>query len=84
MNEADLLLVVGASFANHTGIAPYKPTIQVDDAPAAIGRFSGVELGMLGDAVVTLSQILDRVGLDAGPGNRSAARRRSPMDALAR
>jgi thiamine pyrophosphate-dependent acetolactate synthase large subunit-like protein/nitrite reductase/ring-hydroxylating ferredoxin subunit len=62
MNEADLLLVVGASFANHTGIAPYKPIIQVDDAPAAIGRFSGVELGLLGDAVVTLGQILDRLG----------------------
>ena len=39
MNEADLLLVVGASFANHTGIAPYKPIVQVDDAPSAIGRF---------------------------------------------
>jgi thiamine pyrophosphate-dependent acetolactate synthase large subunit-like protein/nitrite reductase/ring-hydroxylating ferredoxin subunit len=65
MNEADLLLVVGASFANHTGIAPYKPIIQVDDAPAAIGRFSGVELGLLGDAVVTLGQILDRLGSTA-------------------
>jgi thiamine pyrophosphate-dependent acetolactate synthase large subunit-like protein/nitrite reductase/ring-hydroxylating ferredoxin subunit len=33
MNEADLLVVVGASFANHTGIAPYKPIVQIDDAP---------------------------------------------------
>ena len=33
MNESDLLLVVGASFSNHTGIAPYKPIVQVDDTP---------------------------------------------------
>jgi len=33
MNEADLLIVVGASFANHTGIAPYKPILQIDDNP---------------------------------------------------
>src|SRR6185437_889824 len=30
MNESDLLVVFGASFANHTGIAPYKPIVQVD------------------------------------------------------
>ena len=30
MNESDCLLVLGASFSNHTGITPKKPTIQVD------------------------------------------------------
>ncbi len=65
MNESDLLLVVGASFANHTGIAPYKPIVQVDDAPSAIGRFDPVTVGLLGDAAVTLRALL--VGLDAGP-----------------
>jgi thiamine pyrophosphate-dependent acetolactate synthase large subunit-like protein len=54
MNEADLLLVVGASFSNHTGIAPYKTIVQVDDAPSAIGRFHPVAHGVLGDAAVTL------------------------------
>jgi len=54
MNESDLLLVVGASFSNHTGIAPYKPIVQVDDSPAAIGRFDPVTVGVLGDAAVTL------------------------------
>ena len=39
MNEADLLIVVGASFANHTGIASYKTILEIDDDPAAIGRF---------------------------------------------
>ena len=64
MNECDLLLVVGASFSNHTGIAPYKPIVQVDDAAAAIGRFHPVTVGVLGDAAVTLRAL--RAGLDAG------------------
>jgi thiamine pyrophosphate-dependent acetolactate synthase large subunit-like protein/nitrite reductase/ring-hydroxylating ferredoxin subunit len=62
MNEADLLLVVGASFSNHTGIAPYKPIIQIDDTPEAIGRFTGVDVGLLGDATVTLISLLDQLG----------------------
>jgi thiamine pyrophosphate-dependent acetolactate synthase large subunit-like protein/nitrite reductase/ring-hydroxylating ferredoxin subunit len=57
MNEADLLLVVGASFSNHTGIAPYKPIVQVDDTPGAIGRFDAIAVGVLGDAAVTLQQL---------------------------
>ncbi|WP_328842696.1 thiamine pyrophosphate-dependent enzyme [Streptomyces sp. NBC_00258] len=64
MNESDLLLVVGASFANHTGIAPYKPIIQVDDTPAVIGRFTGVDVGLLGDAAVTLTELLEGLGHD--------------------
>ena len=36
MNESDLLLVLGASFSNHTGITPKKPTIQVDFDPMAL------------------------------------------------
>jgi pyruvate oxidase len=50
MNESDLLVVIGASFSNHTGIAPYKPIIQIDDTPAVIGRWSPVRVGLLGDA----------------------------------
>ncbi|WP_339121311.1 thiamine pyrophosphate-binding protein [Pseudonocardia sp. D17] len=64
MNESDLLLVVGASFANHTGIATYKPIVQVDDTPSAIGRFHGSDVGLLGDAAVTLRALLAR--LDGG------------------
>lgn len=56
------LLVVGASFSNHTGIAPYKPIIQIDDSPEAIGRFTRVDIGLLGDATVTLTALLDRFG----------------------
>ncbi|MCX5264984.1 hypothetical protein [Streptomyces sp. NBC_00199] len=61
MNEADLLLVVGASFSNHTGIAPYKPIIQIDDSPEAIGRFTPVDVGLLGDPAVTLTVPLDQL-----------------------
>ena len=42
MNESDLLVVFGASFSNHTGIAPYKPIVQVDFDPMALGRFHPV------------------------------------------
>jgi thiamine pyrophosphate-dependent acetolactate synthase large subunit-like protein len=58
MNEADLLIVVGASFANHTGIAPWKPIVQIDDSPAAIGRFDAVGAYVLGDAATTLAALL--------------------------
>lgn len=49
MNEADLLVVFGASFSDHTGIAPYKPIIQVDADPMALGRFHPVTVPLLGD-----------------------------------
>ncbi len=55
MNESDLLVVWGASFANHTGIAPYKKIVQVERDPAAIGRFHPVTVGVLGDVAVTAS-----------------------------
>jgi pyruvate oxidase len=62
MNEADLLIVVGASFSNHTGIAAYKQIVQIDDTPAAIGRFDPVSTGVVGDAGLTLAALLDGLG----------------------
>jgi pyruvate oxidase len=47
MNEADLLLVIGASFSNHTGITPKKPIIQIDFDPLAIAKFHKVMWGFL-------------------------------------
>ncbi len=58
MNESDLLVVFGASFANHTGIASYKPIVQVDTDPAALGRFHAVTVPMLGDIGVTARAML--------------------------
>jgi thiamine pyrophosphate-dependent acetolactate synthase large subunit-like protein/nitrite reductase/ring-hydroxylating ferredoxin subunit/CDGSH-type Zn-finger protein len=53
MNEADLLLVFGASFANHTGISAKKPIIQVDYDPMTLGKFHPVELPVLGEIGLT-------------------------------
>ncbi|MEV4266271.1 thiamine pyrophosphate-binding protein [Kribbella sp. NPDC049584] len=61
MNESDLLIVVGASFSNHTGIANYKQIVQIDDHHAAIGRFDAVTVDVLGDAALTLRALTDRL-----------------------
>jgi thiamine pyrophosphate-dependent acetolactate synthase large subunit-like protein/nitrite reductase/ring-hydroxylating ferredoxin subunit len=58
MNEADLLLVMGASFSSHTGITPKKPIIQIDYDPLALGKFHPVTVPVWGEIAVTL-QILD-------------------------
>lgn len=44
MNECDLILALGTSFSNHTGIASYKPTIQVDYDRMQLGKFHAVDL----------------------------------------
>lgn len=64
MNESDLIVVFGASFSNHTGIAEYKPTIQVDFDPMSLGRFHPVDLPVLGDAGVTARLLHDRMPAD--------------------
>ncbi|WP_329474831.1 thiamine pyrophosphate-binding protein [Kribbella sp. NBC_01484] len=61
MNESDLLIVVGASFSNHTGIAAYKPIIQIDDNHTAIGRFDAVTVDVLGDAGLALAALTGRL-----------------------
>ncbi|NNF54632.1 MAG: Rieske 2Fe-2S domain-containing protein [Acidimicrobiales bacterium] len=66
MNESDLVVVFGASFSNHTGIADYKPLIQVDRDPMALGRFHSVELPLQGDVGVTASLLHERIS-DATP-----------------
>src|SRR5262249_33724335 len=53
MNECDLVVAFGASFSNHTGIASYKPIVQVDFDPMALGRFHAVDVPVLGDVGVT-------------------------------
>lgn len=61
MNEADLLIVLGASFSNHTGIAEYKPIIQVDNDPMGLGRFHAVDIPVLGHVGVTARLIRERM-----------------------
>ena len=62
MNESDLVVAFGASFSNHTGIAPYKSIIQVDHDPMALGRHHPVDIGLQG-AVATTARLL-AAGLD--------------------
>ena len=57
MNEADCLLVFGASFSNHTGITPKKPTIQVDYDPMVLGKFHAVDVPVWGEIGVTADQL---------------------------
>jgi pyruvate oxidase len=71
MNESDLLVVWGASFSNHTGIAPYKTTIQVDDDPLALGRFHPIDVPVQGDVGVTAVAIGDAL-----PGSIAAVDQR--------
>ena len=62
MNEADLLVVFGASFSNHTGITPKKPTIHVDFDPLALGRVHPVDVPVLGHIGVTARAMAERLG----------------------
>ena len=56
----------GASFSNHTGIAPYKPIVQVDFDPMALGRFHPVTVPVLGHVGVDRARLL-AAALDGRP-----------------
>ena len=71
MNESDLIVAFGASFSNHTGIAPYKPIVQVDFDPMALGRFHPVDIGVLGHVGVTAEAL--HAALDAAAEARVGA-----------
>ncbi len=71
MNESDLLIVLGASFSNHTGIASYKPIVQVDFDPMALGRFHPVTVPVQGHAGVTARLMVERLA----PGGDRADQR---------
>jgi thiamine pyrophosphate-dependent acetolactate synthase large subunit-like protein len=79
MNECDLMLVLGASFSNHTGLTPKKPTIHVDADPMALGRFHAVDVLVQGDVGATVTRLLESLprqgtAVDQRP---DVARRRS-------
>ncbi|WP_299405560.1 thiamine pyrophosphate-binding protein [uncultured Roseobacter sp.] len=49
MNEADLIIALGTSFSNHTGIERSKEIIQVDHERMQLGKFHPVALPIWGD-----------------------------------
>ncbi len=53
MNEADLLIVFGASFSDHTGIDRDKPIIQVDFERMALAKFHPVTVPVWGEIAIT-------------------------------
>lgn len=61
MNESDLLLVIGASFSNHTGITPKKPTIQIDFDPLALSKFHEVDAAVWGEISVTIGMLDEQI-----------------------
>ncbi|NQZ30713.1 MAG: Rieske 2Fe-2S domain-containing protein [Oceanospirillaceae bacterium] len=64
MNSADLLIVLGASFAKHTGITPMKPIIQIDFDRLAIGKHHAVDVPIWGELAIStaiLTEQLDKV-----------------------
>jgi pyruvate oxidase len=77
MNEADLLVVLGASFANHTGIYPGHPIIQVDFDPLQLGKFHSVAVPVWGHVGVVARALADGLGATAATDQRAdvAARR---------
>ncbi|MEM7232850.1 MAG: thiamine pyrophosphate-binding protein [Planctomycetota bacterium] len=61
MNESDVLVVLGATFSDHTGITQKKPTIQVDLDRKVLGRFHAVDVPIWGEIGVTARSLLDRI-----------------------
>ena len=72
MNEADLLLVFGASFSTHTGISAKTPTIQVDRDRMALAKFHAVDLPLWGDIGPVADELL--AGLGEGVSDPSQRR----------
>ncbi len=77
MNEADLILALGTSFSNHTGIDRYHAIIQVDHDRMQLGKFHPVSLPVWGDVGVFCSMVADRARRhpDAADQTRELAER---------
>jgi thiamine pyrophosphate-dependent acetolactate synthase large subunit-like protein/nitrite reductase/ring-hydroxylating ferredoxin subunit len=77
MNEADLIVALGSSFAKHTGIEPGKPIIQVDFERMQLGRFHPVALPVWGEIGAFCRAIAPRLQRPAdAPDQRSELARR--------
>ncbi len=59
MNECDLIIALGASFSNHSGIEPKKPIIQVDFERMQLGKFHPVKYPIWGEVGRTTAMLQD-------------------------
>ena len=57
MNEADVLVVLGSSFSNHTGITYKKRIVQIDRDAMALGKHAGVDVPVYGEIGLTVQQL---------------------------
>ena len=72
MNEADLIITLGSSFAKHTGIERSKPIIQVDFERMQLGRFHPVTLPVWGEIAAFCAAVMPRVSRPAGAPDQLA------------
>jgi thiamine pyrophosphate-dependent acetolactate synthase large subunit-like protein/nitrite reductase/ring-hydroxylating ferredoxin subunit len=77
MARSDCLLVLGASFSNHTGIATYVPTIQVDLDRMTLGKFHPVEVPLFGDIGLTVDALMHELPGAERPRQRAVIARRT-------
>jgi thiamine pyrophosphate-dependent acetolactate synthase large subunit-like protein/nitrite reductase/ring-hydroxylating ferredoxin subunit len=64
MSQADLLIVFGASFADHTGIDRTKAIIQVDFDRLALGKLHPVTVPVWGEIGVTANILREQLPAD--------------------
>jgi thiamine pyrophosphate-dependent acetolactate synthase large subunit-like protein len=77
MARSDCLLVLGASFSNHTGIATYVPTIQVDLDRMTLGKFHPVDVPLFGDIGLTVDALVQALPEAERPKQRAVIARRT-------
>ena len=61
MNDADLLVVFGSSFSQHTGIDAGKAIVQIDFERMALGRFHPVAQPLWGEVGVTARLLQEKL-----------------------
>ena len=70
LNQSDALLVLGASFSNHTAIPNWIKTVQVDFDRMMLGKFHAVDVPLWGEIGRTLELLGDRLEPQSHPERR--------------
>lgn len=76
MGRSDLLIVLGASFSNHTGISTKKKIIQVDIDRMTLGKFHPVTVPLWGEIGTTLRLFCERLDSIERPQLRASIAKR--------
>lgn len=67
LNESDALLVLGASFSNHTSIPTWIDTVQVDFDRMMLGKFHAVDVPLWGEIGRTLDLLDEALAPQSHP-----------------